>query len=62
MWIREYGGRLPAHIYPIGDIRDHITDGRHCWCNPKVDGEGDSKVITHQLVSASGQRPPQDDR
>lgn len=25
------------HVYPIGDLRDHHTDGRgDCWCRPEI--------------------------
>jgi hypothetical protein len=26
----------PFHVYPVNDLRDHITDGGKCWCNPSV--------------------------
>lgn len=25
------------HVYPIADLREHVTDGTACWCKPRVD-------------------------
>jgi len=25
------------HIYPVNDLRDHVTNGEPCWCRPAVD-------------------------
>lgn len=25
------------HVYPVNDLREHITSGEKCWCNPTVD-------------------------
>ncbi len=30
--------QLPVHhVYPRGDIREHVTDGGLCWCNPVLE-------------------------
>lgn len=28
-----------THIYPVNDLREHITTGTECWCNPEIDEE-----------------------
>lgn len=33
-----------GHVYPIGDLREHVVDGGKCWCNPEYDEEGDMFV------------------
>ncbi len=25
------------HVYPKNDLRNHIIDSPHCWCNPIED-------------------------
>jgi hypothetical protein len=25
------------HVYPIGDLREHSTDGGACWCAPRTE-------------------------
>ena len=25
------------HVYPVGDLREHVTDGTDCWCEPEFD-------------------------
>lgn len=34
------------HVYPINDLREHVTDGKPCWCHPRED-EG---VIVHNAM------------
>ena len=41
---------FPNHVYPLNDLRKHITVGRTCWCNPTV--EEDGALIIHN--SADG--------
>lgn len=28
------------HIYPIGDLKEHETDGKPCWCRPEEEVVG----------------------
>lgn len=28
-----------THVYPLNDLRDHITEGADCWCRPTIDGD-----------------------
>ncbi len=49
------------HIYPIGDLREHDTYGRTCWCNPKYDQE--HGLIVHNSADGredfeTGKRKP----
>jgi len=27
------------HVYPVGDLREHETEGGDCWCRPRDDDE-----------------------
>ncbi len=54
-WVRESGGGLPTQIYPTSDLRPHSTTGTACWCDPHVEGEGESTTIVHN--SADGHAP-----
>jgi hypothetical protein len=38
------------HVYPINDLREHITDGVECWCRPEYDE--DENLVIHN--SADG--------
>ena len=41
---------FPTHVVPINDLKSHVTVGRQCWCNPKL--EEDGALIIHN--SADG--------
>lgn len=34
------------HVYPTGDIKQHLCRGRECWCRP-IDKDG---VIIHHAL------------
>jgi len=36
------------HVYPLNDLRDHIVEGRDCWCHPEYDEEHD--VLIHNSL------------
>jgi len=38
------------HVYPVGDLKEHITDTREgmCWCEPAYDEEYDT--YTHNSL------------
>lgn len=62
-WMREWGGNQPTQIYPIGDLRDHVTEGGDCWCNPSVEHVGEAEIITHNSMDQrerfeTGERKP----
>lgn len=38
-----------THIYPLNDLKEHVTDGSPCWCNPEVD-EDDCHIIYHNSM------------
>lgn len=40
------GGLEVYHIYPIGDLREHNTDGADCWCSPQHEGD----MIVHNSM------------
>jgi hypothetical protein len=25
------------HVYPLNDLREHVTGGTECWCKPHID-------------------------
>jgi hypothetical protein len=35
------------HIYPLKDLREHITDGPGCSCNPTVEVHGANLLYIH---------------
>jgi len=39
---------MKQHIYPIHDLREHVTDGDECWCNPTIDEEDD--IVIHNAA------------
>lgn len=38
------------HVYPVGDLREHQTDGRECWCRPTAQDEYDGTVVVHNAM------------
>jgi hypothetical protein len=50
----------PWHVYPLNDLKEHVTDGpEQCWCQPlETDG-----VIVHNSMDGreafeTGERKP----
>ena len=37
-----------VHVYPLNDLRDHIVEGRDCWCHPEYDEE--HNVLIHNSL------------
>lgn len=35
------------HVYPLNDLREHITDGSGCPCNPTVEVVGAYLLYIH---------------
>lgn len=46
-WMLETGGDDPAQVYPIGDLREHVTDGGECWCGAAENEDG---TIVHNAL------------
>lgn len=47
------------HVFPNHDLREHVTDGSPCWCDPK-DEDG---IVTHNALDErekfeTGERKP----
>ncbi len=41
-----------VHIYPQGDLREHVTDkGPDCWCKPEID----ENLIIHNALDGREQ-------
>lgn len=60
MWQVDHGGSAPTHIFPLHDLRDHVVDGRPCWCAPDETEDG----IVHNAADGReqyerGERKPQ---
>ena len=36
------------HVYPLGDLKEHVTDGSECWCRPVVDDL--AEVVVHNSL------------
>ena len=36
------------HVYPLNDLRDHVVEGKTCWCDPEYDEEHD--VLIHNSL------------
>lgn len=36
------------HVYPLGDLKEHVTDGSECWCRPIID-DADMIVLHNSL-------------
>ena len=36
------------HIYPLGDLKEHVTDGSECWCRPVIDDL--AEVVLHNSL------------
>ena len=43
-----------VHVYPVGDLVDHDTDGGDCVCGPTVEhvpsDSGDGWLVTHHSL------------
>jgi len=36
-----------THVFPLNDLREHVTEGVDCPCNPTVEVIGASLLIIH---------------
>lgn len=62
-WCREWGGGQPIHVYPLNDLREHVTDGCVCWCQPVVDEQDGMPIVIHNSLDGReafeiGERKP----
>lgn len=52
------------HVYPIGDLREHDTNGRgKCWCRPSIEDAGSEYLVVHNSLDGremyeDGRRKP----
>lgn len=46
-WRMDHGGGRPPQVIPIGDLREHVTDGSECWCGTWIDEVG---TIVHEAA------------
>lgn len=35
------------HIWPLDDTREHITEGKECWCTPTLEAVLDVTLVIH---------------
>lgn len=46
--LKDVPDELIFHVYPTFG-REHVTDQREqCWCQPRVEFEGEGAVIIHE--------------
>lgn len=62
-WVRESGGRLPTHVYPLNDLREHEVNGAPCWCEPEIEDAADETIVIHNSLDQrelfeTGKRKP----
>lgn len=44
----ESSGPPPFHVYPVNDMRSHVTEGELCPCLPRVRRvDGEDAVVVH---------------
>ncbi len=36
------------HVYPLGDLKEHVTDSSECWCRPIIDDL--AEVVIHNSL------------
>lgn len=48
MTTREPSRRYYDHVYPLGDLRPHITQEGKCWCHPIFDDE--EQLVVHNAM------------
>lgn len=41
---------MTLHVYPVNDLREHVTEGVKCWCHPTIDDSGDELIVTHNAM------------
>lgn len=50
------------HVYPTDDLREHVTDGRPCWCQPTPEVDEPSVIVHHSMDGRenyeTGERKP----
>lgn len=35
------------HVYPLDDYKEHVTEGKDCWCRPAII---DGVIIIHNSL------------
>ena len=38
------------HVYPIGDLKEHVLEGEVCWCQPTVDRDEVPTIVVHNSM------------
>lgn len=41
----EYDKSNVWHVFPVNDMREHITDSPACHCNPKIEIQPNSGLL-----------------
>ena len=36
-----------VHVLPLNDLRPHVEAGEWCHCQPRIQQEGEGKVVIH---------------
>lgn len=37
------------HVVPVNDLREHETDGKKCWCKPRLSTENENIIIHNSM-------------
>jgi len=38
------------HVYPLDDLRPHVTEKASCWCDPKIEEYEEGTVVIHNAA------------
>jgi hypothetical protein len=43
---------MTTHVYPVNDLRDHVTEGaaNKCWCHPEFDEVEGELIVIHNAL------------
>ena len=33
------------HVVPVDDLREHVETGDGCWCQPRIQPQGDGRYL-----------------
>lgn len=47
----------PIHVYPVNDLREHVTNGDPCPCLPRTEQDG-AVVIHHSYDGREAKEKP----
>jgi hypothetical protein len=48
--VRPDGTPDRIHVYPVGDLREHETEGPECWCKPAITHDDGGEIVAHNAL------------